>query len=125
MEHGAGHKFFLVGMVVAATLSTPAWAWETGRSDAAEAGRPRNASVDVIQEAPEMRIEGKSLFPSRLFDHLSSLLDRLTPDTNQADAQGNDWQLKLAQPESPKLGASGDPKASSAKPVGLSLHLKF
>lgn len=137
MKRKVKPKVFLMSMAVAASLPAGVFAQEGGhsehqgfRSHYSNGGRgaPVSDPIDVIQEAPEMRIndEGGGL-SSKLFNKLQGMAENLSSRVEAVPASEQDkaWKLELSQAEPARLGSTDNPKVTASKPVGMALRLKF
>jgi hypothetical protein len=135
MKRLVKRKVFLMGMAVTAGLPVAAFAHGGGNLERdgyshSRGGHsvPNSSPVDLIQEAPEMRIDGEGGgMHTTLLDKLKGMVESLSSRAAAVSAgdPGKEWKLELLQSEVPKLGSSDHPKANAAKPLGVSLNLKF
>lgn len=135
MKRMIKRKAFLMGMVVAASVTTGARAQEGGQAERDgyarsmdRHGAANSNPVDVIQEAPEMRVDGKGGGRvATMLDELKGMAQSLSSRTEVVTAGdlGTTWNLEMLQADPARLGFSDNPKVTAAKPVGVSLRLKF
>ena len=129
MKPKTARMLFLLTMVAAGTAATAvrtSLAAEPGArayADRAQ-GKAPGAGDEDIQEAPEMRIEGKALIPLVVIDRVSSLLKKLNPMPKSAADLDRDWRLNLLQSEPPKSAGGENPRTSGAV-VGVSMRMNF
>ena len=135
MKRKIKRSVFLMSMAVAASFPVGAFASGGGKvernlSHYSNGGRgaPTTDLFDLIQEAPEMRIDGEGGgISSRLFGKLKGVAQSLGSQLEAVSASDlhKEWKLQLSQPESARLGATDNPRVASDKPVGVVLRLEF
>lgn len=128
-------KVFLMSMAVVASLPIDAYAQGGGKGERnvshySNGGRVALTSdlIDVIQEAPEMRIDGEGRgIPTRLLGKLKGMAESLSSlmETVSASDLDKAWKLELAQTEAARLGSTDNPRVTADKPVGVAIRLKF
>jgi hypothetical protein len=135
MKHKFKRKVLLMSMAVAASLPAGAFAEAGSKSERigtlySNGGRGAllSAPIDVIEEAPEMRIKDEGLgIPSKLFGKLKGMAESLSSRMEAVSSidQGAAWKLEMSQAETPKLGSTDNPRVTPVNPVGVALRLKF
>jgi len=135
MKRKVKRKMFLMGMAIAASLPAGAFAQGSGKverngSHYSSGGRGATipTPVDVIQEAPEMRINDESGgTPPTLLDKLKGMVGSLSSRAEAVSAsdQYQALKLELSRTEPVKLGSTDNPKVTTGNPVGVSLRLTF
>ncbi|MDD5388275.1 MAG: hypothetical protein PHD37_02950 [Gallionellaceae bacterium] len=133
MKRRIKRRVLLMGMAVAAGFPAAVLAQGSGKVDRhgyhySNGSRDAQDSdlADLIQEAPEMRIDdeadGKS---SNLLNKLRGLAEDLGSRVEVVASIDQAWKLELSQSEPLSLGATGHPKSNASKPAGVALRLKF
>jgi hypothetical protein len=134
MKRMVKSRVFLMSMAVMAGLPAGAHAQAGSKGDlgyqysSGGRGAPSSVPNDVIQEAPEMRLNGESGgITSSLFGKLKGMAESVSSNVEAVSAvdQAKAWKLGVSQDEVAKLGATEDPRLSASKPVGEALRLKF
>jgi len=133
MKRKIKRKVLLMGMAVAASFPAGAFAQGGGKVERhsyhySNGGRstPVSDLADLIQEAPEMRIDdegdGRS---SGLLNKLKGMAANLSARVEAVTAIDQAWKLELSESEPASLGSAGHPKINTSRPVGVALRLKF
>jgi len=133
MKRRIKRKVLLMGMAVAAGFPAATLAQGGGKVERhgyhySSGGRdaPVSDLADVIQEAPEMRIDDEAdRRSSSLLNKLRGIAADLGSRVEVVAAIDQSWKLELSQSEPANLGAAGHPKLNASKPTGVALRLKF
>lgn len=133
MKRKIKRKVLLMGMAVAASFPAAAFAQGGGKVERhgyhysnGGRGAPVSDLADLIQEAPEMRIDDEAAGrSSSLLNKIKEIASDLSSRVEVVAAIDQAWKLELSQSEPASLGATGHPKANTSKPAGVALRLKF
>ena len=135
MKFKIKRRVLLMGMAVAASFPAGALAQTDSKAErngshysyGGHAGAATSLD-DVIQEAPEMRIDdGVRGMSSRLLGKIKGMAESLSSRVETVTASDLDkaWKMELSHSEPTKLGAPDDPKVRAGKALGVALRLKF
>lgn len=133
MKRKIKRKVLLMGMAVAASFPAAAFAQGGGKVERqgyhhsnGGRGAPVSDLADLIQEAPEMRIDDEGDGgSSSLLNKLKGMAASLSSRVEAVTAIDQAWKLELSESEPASLGSAGHPKINTSRPVGVALRLKF